>query len=254
MTGLRGINTFHPFYEGVASDSIEKMSNVSFFLLRILLNQGTIDQKKSPPPLYKRQWYLLPFRGAGVILLLPLGAITIILRSFSQTYQIHTALLAEKMYDKGFSSISQKKAFKWFQRAVHLGHAGAFKSLQDKPQPEVEKESWHEKPLTYGSEEAILRRQGDEAYSNSRIVEAIEFYKEGERLGDPYARFRVGVCYESLRNYEQAVIWYKKGAILNDATAMYRLGWIYQHILKVPQSAAISKDWFDRAKALGFPP
>ncbi len=96
-----------------------------------------------------------------------------------------------------------------------------------------------------------IRQKADELYSAQKYSEASVCYELLTNKEDKVMQFRLGWCYESLKNYEKAVEWYQKAAAQGLSSAQCNLGFCYAHGQGVTQNYEKAVEWYQKAVAQG---
>ncbi len=141
---------------------------------------------------------------------------------------------------------------------------GAFLSNNGRVQEAIVQ---YEKAVELGAFPLLLRNMGSaynklgEKYQNGKGVEqdqqkAVEFYRKGAELGNPYAMGNTGFMYEKGfgvdQDYGEAVRWYEQGANLENRFSQAKLGYLYLYGLGVDRDIEGAKRWYLKAVDNGY--
>ncbi len=96
-----------------------------------------------------------------------------------------------------------------------------------------------------------IRQKADELYSAQKYSEASVCYELLTNKEDKVMQFRLGWCYESLKNYEKAVEWYQKAAAQGLSSAQCNLGFCYESGRGVTQNYDKAVELYQKAAEQG---
>ena len=129
--------------------------------------------------------------------------------------------LAYEYYEQG----NHAKAFEWFTKAAHQGHANAQYAL------------------------GVLYKNGQGVHQDYQ--KAVEWYTKAANQGNADAQHGLGVLYEKgqgvRQDYQKAVEWYTKAANQGHADAQKNLGWMYYNGHGVRQDKSTAKRYYRQA-------
>ena len=85
---------------------------------------------------------------------------------------------------------------------------------------------------------------------------AVEWFREAAKLGNAYAQYNLGCCYEHGHGVEkdlvQAAAWYSEAAKRNNRYALYALGRCYEEGWGVVRDRAAARRYYRQAESAGL--
>lgn len=162
--------------------------------------------------------------------------------------------LMRRLYSDGLG-VEQNKdtALKYLEKAAAMGSCDALNDLGNiaAGKDEIEKAKKYYLTAAYkGNSDAMYNYGYTLAGENAETVneEAIKWLERAGNKGDPFSYNKIGLIYESVKDYPRAFEWYRRAANAGGASGMFNYG----RFLKYSNILSTELPPPDEEKAFGF--